>query len=154
MHDVWVCCCCRCAGLRSSLLRPHQHVQLPLYLCLQPDWTTQSCVCKPWTQPLQQLCVLRSAVQVRTVAYCGRTSACSRHCAFAFSLIGPGSHMCANIGRNHRNNHVFYVLDFANGVYCQKCHDLDCWGFRSPWSPLPQDVWQRERLFGQQQQQQ
>eukprot|EP00878_Enallax_costatus_P034798 GHUV01038661.1.p1 GENE.GHUV01038661.1~~GHUV01038661.1.p1 ORF type:complete len:105 (-),score=20.19 GHUV01038661.1:214-528(-) len=89
--------------------------------------------------------------QVRTVAYCGHTSACSRHCAFAFSLIGPGSHMCANISRNHRNNHVFYVADFANGVYCQKCHDPDCWGFRSPWNPLPQEVWQKERLFGHQQ---
>jgi hypothetical protein len=87
-----------------------------------------------------------AALQVRTIMYCGRNTPDSRHAAFAFSLIGPGSHMCGNIGRCHRHNHVFYVLDFAHGLYCQKCHDPDCWGFRSTWQQLPQGVWQRERL--------
>jgi hypothetical protein len=72
-------------------------LQLPLLLLL---------LLPPWL-------LLAPDVQVRTVAFCGRTSACSRHCAFAFSLIGPGSHMCRNVGRSHRHNHVFYILDFA-----------------------------------------
>lgn len=86
---------------------------------------------------------------MRTVACCGRPSSAAGAAggtAFAFSLLGPGSHACGNVGRAHRHNHVFYVLDFAAGVATQKCHDPDCWGYRSPWRPLPRDVWQRERL--------
>jgi len=69
--------------------------------------------------------MLRSVWQVRTVAYCGRTSACHLHCAFAFSLIGPGSHMCSNVGRSHRHNHVFYILDFAQ-VTCAVSMAAQC----------------------------
>jgi hypothetical protein len=46
---------------------------------------------------------------------------------------------------------VFYVLDFSprgfsGGSFCQKCYDPDCRGFRSPWAPLPVEVWQQQRL--------
>ena len=43
---------------------------------------------------------------------------------------GPGSHFCGNIGRSHASNHVYFVVDFAKGVFAQKCHDPDCGGFR------------------------
>jgi hypothetical protein len=60
---------------------------------------------------------------------------------------------------------VFYVLDFScngysGGGFCQKCYDPDCKGYRSPWGPLPTEVWQQQRLleaakaYHQQQQQQ
>lgn len=64
----------------------------------------------------------------------------------SYSLLGPGSHACLVAERSHRSNHVFFVLDFASGIYCQKCHDPECAGRRSPWVPLPLPVWQRERL--------
>lgn len=77
---------------------------------------------------------------VRTVAYCGDDG------TIAYSMIGPGSHYCMRIDRAHRSNHVFFVLDFGTGQFCQKCHDPECWGYRSPWMPIPPDVWGRDAL--------
>jgi hypothetical protein len=76
---------------------------------------------------------------------------CTQHAAFAFSLLGPGSHACGRLGRDHRSNYVFFVLDFScngysGGSFCQKCYDPDCRGYRSPWAPLPAEVWQQQRL--------
>ncbi len=79
-------------------------------------------------------------LQVRTLAYCGDDG------TVAYSLIGPGSHYCLNVERSHRSNHIFFVLDFGTGQFCQKCHDPECWGFRSPWMPLPPGVWRKESL--------
>lgn len=44
---------------------------------------------------------------------------------------------CGNIGREHRSNGVFYVVDLHQKVWYQKCHDPDCRSYRSPLSPLP-----------------
>lgn len=44
---------------------------------------------------------------------------------------------CGNIGRQHRSNGVFYVVDLHHKVWYQKCHDPDCKTYRSPLSPLP-----------------
>ncbi|KAI8465538.1 MAG: hypothetical protein J3K34DRAFT_461346 [Monoraphidium minutum] len=109
---------------------------------------------RPWRDALQQAALnaisfvedvarrraggLHAAV--RTVAYCGDDG------AVAYSLIGPGSHACLRLERSHRSNHVFFVLDFATGQFCQKCHDPECWGYRSPWMPLPPEVWRRGAL--------
>jgi hypothetical protein len=38
------------------------------------------------------------------------------------------------------------MLDFGTGRFCQKCHDPECWGYRSPWMPLPPEVWRQEAL--------
>ena len=76
------------------------------------------------------------------MAYCGAGG------TVAYSMIGPGSHACQRIGRSHRSNHVFYVVDFESGHYCQKCHDPECSHWRSPWLPLPVGVWRRGELFG------
>ena len=38
-------------------------------------------------------------------------------------MIGQGSHWCGHIGRAHRSNHVYFMLDFATGGFCQKCYD-------------------------------
>ena len=45
-------------------------------------------------------------------------------------VAGPGGHFCENIGRNHRSNYVFFVINFPAAVFCQKCHDPECRDFR------------------------
>ncbi|KAF9602582.1 hypothetical protein IFM89_029881 [Coptis chinensis] len=47
---------------------------------------------------------------------------------------------CERIGRQHKSNHVMYVVDFKRTVYYQKCYDPDCKGYRSPFRPIPDDV--------------
>lgn len=78
--------------------------------------------------------------QVRSIACVGDGG------AVTYGMLGPGSHLCENVGRCHRSNHIFFVLDFFDGLYCQKCYDPDCCRFRSPWLPLPPEAWQREAL--------
>ncbi|KAK4384928.1 DNA-directed primase/polymerase protein [Sesamum angolense] len=53
---------------------------------------------------------------------------------------------CERIGREHKSNHVIYVVDLRRAVYYQKCHDPDCQGWRNyqvidlPLRPVPDDV--------------
>ncbi|KAH0708024.1 hypothetical protein KY289_013100 [Solanum tuberosum] len=47
---------------------------------------------------------------------------------------------CERIGRQHKSNHVMYVVDLQRGVYYQKCYDPDCRGYRSPLRPVPDNV--------------
>ncbi|BDA45013.1 probable DNA-directed primase/polymerase protein at C-terminar half [Coccomyxa sp. Obi] len=68
---------------------------------------------------------------VRTIAHCGTAG------LIAYSMLGPGSHYCENIGRCHASNHVFFVVSLSEGQYAQKCYDPDCAHFRSAWMPLP-----------------
>ncbi|KAH7853289.1 hypothetical protein Vadar_000944 [Vaccinium darrowii] len=44
---------------------------------------------------------------------------------------------CERIGRQHKSNHVIYIVDLRKAVYYQKCHDPDCRGYRSPSRPIP-----------------
>ncbi|KAK9844115.1 hypothetical protein WJX81_004810 [Elliptochloris bilobata] len=44
---------------------------------------------------------------------------------------------CANVGRFHASNGIFYVVDLQAGVWFQKCYDIDCRGFRTEAMPLP-----------------
>ncbi|XVF53526.1 hypothetical protein PTKIN_Ptkin05aG0106000 [Pterospermum kingtungense] len=46
---------------------------------------------------------------------------------------------CERIGREHKSNHVIYVVDMRMAAYYQKCHDPDCKGYRSPLRPVPMD---------------
>ena len=78
---------------------------------------------------------------MRTIAYCGEGGTVS------YSVVGPGGRHCDNVGRTHRSNFVYFVLDFASGLFCHKCHDPECAGFRSPWLPLPQEVWCQEDIL-------
>ncbi|KAL4429588.1 hypothetical protein ABPG77_008637 [Micractinium sp. CCAP 211/92] len=72
--------------------------------------------------------------RARTLAFCGAGA------TVAYSMIGPGSHFCENMGRAHTSNHVFFVADLVKGAYAQKCHDPDCARFRSGWMPLPPEL--------------
>ncbi|CAH9110259.1 unnamed protein product [Cuscuta europaea] len=47
---------------------------------------------------------------------------------------------CERIQREHKSNHVMYVVDLRRGVYYQKCYDPDCRGYRSPLRPVPGNV--------------
>lgn len=42
-------------------------------------------------------------------------------------LLTSSSRFCANVGRDHRSNHVYFVAK-PDGIY-QRCHDEDCSGF-------------------------
>ncbi|KAG0473224.1 hypothetical protein HPP92_015081 [Vanilla planifolia] len=50
------------------------------------------------------------------------------------------SRYCERIGREHKSNHVMYVVDIQRALFYQKCHDPDCKGYRSPLRQLPLDV--------------
>ena len=47
-----------------------------------------------------------------------------------FPPPGPASHYCENIGRSHKSNNIFFVVNFTTGLFAQKCHDPDCCHFR------------------------
>ncbi|KAL4448454.1 hypothetical protein ABPG75_005673 [Micractinium tetrahymenae] len=44
---------------------------------------------------------------------------------------------CGNVGRPHKSNGIYYVVDLRGGSWCQKCYDPDCRQYRSPLAPLP-----------------
>ncbi|OEL19097.1 hypothetical protein BAE44_0019875 [Dichanthelium oligosanthes] len=50
------------------------------------------------------------------------------------------SRYCEHIGREHKSNHVMFIVDFQRAAYYQKCYDPDCQGYRSPLRPAPLDV--------------
>ncbi|XP_059629155.1 uncharacterized protein LOC132271715 isoform X2 [Cornus florida] len=54
---------------------------------------------------------------------------------------------CERIGRQHKSNHVMYVVDLQRAVYYQKCYDPDCRGYRSPLRPIPVDAVPDSRIF-------
>ncbi|CAA7035349.1 unnamed protein product [Microthlaspi erraticum] len=45
---------------------------------------------------------------------------------------------CERIGREHKSNHVMYIVDVRRGIYYQKCYDPDCRDYRSPIRPVPE----------------
>ncbi|XP_034940588.1 DNA-directed primase/polymerase protein-like [Chelonus insularis] len=52
-----------------------------------------------------------------------------------------GNRFCANVGRAHKSNHIFYVVDLQEKCAYQKCHDQeDCANFKSNPIPLPPEI--------------
>ncbi|XP_014203752.1 DNA-directed primase/polymerase protein-like [Copidosoma floridanum] len=51
-----------------------------------------------------------------------------------------GFRYCENIGRWHKSNNVYYIVDIVNKTMYQKCHDEDCAGFISDPKRLPVEV--------------
>ncbi|XP_001603706.1 DNA-directed primase/polymerase protein isoform X1 [Nasonia vitripennis] len=51
-----------------------------------------------------------------------------------------GNRYCENIGRWHKSNNVYFIVDLANKMMYQKCHDEDCAGFFSTPKKLPMEV--------------
>lgn len=51
-----------------------------------------------------------------------------------------GYRYCGNVGREHKSNGVFIVVDISERVWYQKCYDPDCARYRSPANSLPDEV--------------
>ncbi|XP_058085970.1 uncharacterized protein LOC131233321 isoform X2 [Magnolia sinica] len=62
----------------------------------------------------------------------------SEHGLMVYSM--SRNRYCERIGREHKSNHVMYVVDFKRAGYYQKCYDPDCRGYRSPLRPIPNDT--------------
>jgi len=54
---------------------------------------------------------------------------------------------CSRIGRSHKSNGVFYLVDYKEACAWQKCHDPECRGYRSAPEGLPPDVCAERRLL-------
>jgi len=48
-----------------------------------------------------------------------------------------GNRYCHNIGRQHKSNHVSYLVDLKWGLLVQKCLDPDCQKLESKADPVP-----------------
>ncbi|KAK1272890.1 hypothetical protein QJS04_geneDACA013180 [Acorus gramineus] len=82
---------------------------------------------------------------VESIASSGNESGRIR-CWYWFSEYGllvysmSRNRYCERIGREHKSNHVMYIVDFRIAGYYQKCYDPDCKGYRSPMRPVPKGV--------------
>ena len=47
-----------------------------------------------------------------------------------------GNRWCGNVGREHRSNGVFFVVDLQQGTWTQRCYDPDCRHERGGAGPL------------------
>ncbi|XP_019088763.1 PREDICTED: DNA-directed primase/polymerase protein-like [Camelina sativa] len=56
---------------------------------------------------------------------------------------------CERIGREHKSNHVMYIVDVRRGIYYQKCYDPDCRDYRSPIRPVPDSVLPEDTVYHQ-----
>jgi L-amino acid N-acyltransferase YncA len=59
-----------------------------------------------------------------------------------------GARYCARIGRQHRANNVYWVVDVGGGRCWQGCLDPDCRGFKGPLLSLPLEVLPEHRRRG------
>ncbi|XP_015694625.1 DNA-directed primase/polymerase protein [Oryza brachyantha] len=82
---------------------------------------------------------------IESIASFGNVSGKIR-CWYWFSHYGlmiysmSRSRYCEHIGREHKSNHVMYIVEFQRAAYYQKCYDPDCQGYRSPLRAVPWDV--------------
>ncbi|KAL1206731.1 hypothetical protein V5N11_027289 [Cardamine amara subsp. amara] len=56
---------------------------------------------------------------------------------------------CERIGREHKSNHVMYIVDLRRGIYYQKCYDPDCRDYRSPLRPVPDSYLPEDNVYHQ-----
>ena len=60
-------------------------------------------------------------------------SADGRICTFTLQ----NNRFCFRKGASHKSNAVYLVVDSELRTFCQKCHDADCYGFRTASYKLP-----------------
>ncbi|XP_050449102.1 DNA-directed primase/polymerase protein-like [Cataglyphis hispanica] len=51
-----------------------------------------------------------------------------------------GNRYCENIGRYHKSNNIYWIVDLNKKKMYQKCHDEDCSDFLSTPKSLPEDI--------------
>lgn len=47
---------------------------------------------------------------------------------------------CENIGRWHKSNNIYLIVDLTKQVIYQKCHDENCSDFMSSPKKLPEEI--------------
>ena len=52
-----------------------------------------------------------------------------------------------NLGRAHKSNHIYFILDLSRLCFYQKCHDLDCLHFASSLFPLSHEEAENASLY-------
>ena len=55
-----------------------------------------------------------------------------------FDIIG--NRWCANVGREHKSNNIFWICNLGKGVLMQGCYDPDCKGFLGDEVKLPDNA--------------
>ncbi|KAI8614382.1 hypothetical protein BC830DRAFT_1127680 [Chytriomyces sp. MP71] len=76
-----------------------------------------------------------SNTQSRSRAHLKSVSSFSHEKMILYNV--SGNRFCFNIGRDHKSNGVYYLLDLKKGVFLQRCHDPDCRHYSSPETELP-----------------
>lgn len=56
----------------------------------------------------------------------------------AYNISGHGAHYCSNVGRDHESNFIYIVANFFSLRMSQKCHDRDCYKYKSPSTEMPE----------------
>jgi len=51
-----------------------------------------------------------------------------------------GYRYCSNIGREHKSNNVYFIVDVKTLTFYQACYDPDCKGFQSSPKALPLSI--------------
>lgn len=51
-----------------------------------------------------------------------------------------GNNYCLNVGRCHRRNNIYFVIDIPNFSFRQRCHDDMCDNYNSPDICLPPEL--------------
>ncbi|XP_033324644.2 DNA-directed primase/polymerase protein isoform X1 [Megalopta genalis] len=78
---------------------------------------------------------------IRDKIHPGKIRACKYHDSNKVLVYETtGYRYCENIGRCHKSNNVFLIIDLINKTMYQKCHDEDCTGFKSEPKKLPEEV--------------
>ena len=51
-----------------------------------------------------------------------------------------GKQWCGNIGRPHKSNRIYYVVNYHDNTLYQRCYDIDCGEYKSEAVPLPDNL--------------
>ncbi|KOC59166.1 Coiled-coil domain-containing protein 111 [Habropoda laboriosa] len=78
---------------------------------------------------------------ISNLIYPGKVRACKYRRSSNLSVYQTsGYRYCENIGRCHKSNNVFWVVDLKNKTMYQKCQDQDCFGFKPKRRRLPEEI--------------
>ncbi|CAF1145833.1 unnamed protein product [Adineta steineri] len=64
---------------------------------------------------------------------------------YKFEIAGP-YRFCENVQRHHRKNQIYFLVHPMEKTYFQKCHDPECYGFRSVLKNIADE--QKKALIG------
>ena len=50
------------------------------------------------------------------------------------------NNFCERIGRQHKSNHVYYIVHLKTKTVTQRCFDIECRGYSAPFEIIPEDM--------------